>query len=566
MSRICPTCERVYEDEHIFCAADGAVLRTHGSGDDLIGNVIDDRYVITSLLGEGGMGRVYLGTHVHLPRKVAIKVLHARLTDDPAAVARFNREATSTSRIEHERVARVFDFGRVAGGATYLAMEYIPGRTLTAVLEQEGALSPARVAILIGQIAEGLGAAHRLDIVHRDLKPDNVLIMLDPDGRECVKIVDFGIAKAIGPADDGTTLTAPGYVTGTPEYMSPEQLLGQLIDRRSDVFALGLLAFRMLTNTLPFDPPTLERGFSAILTDAPRALAEAAPAKQWSTGMQAVFDRVLVREVDRRYPTAAAFASALHDAVAESETSGARVHGAPTIHAQGRQVPGTPGIGGGGVAVADAFAERVPASKSRRWMAPALGGVALLVVASIVVLVRLDRASVSRDLPSAGASSTPDRVAPVATAPSSPVAASAPAEPPGAAPTTRAPTRARPAALSGVPARVGSSTDATPGPPRGSTLMLARIDSIRDGLDALLLADNARDTPSRATALVARLDDLLPNAPPADSARVLLLKANLLTLTGDHARACSTLAQARARAATVADRNSVKRYSELWSC
>ena len=314
MSKICPVCERVYEDEHVFCASDGTALQGFGMGvDDLIGSVVDDRYVIESVLGAGGMGRVYLGHHVHLPRKVAIKVLQSKLTNDPAAIARFNREAASTSRIENLHVARVFDFGRMGSGATYLAMEYIPGRTLTELLDQEGALTPMRVVELIGQVADGLGAAHRLDIVHRDLKPDNILIMEDDDGQECVKIVDFGIAKAIGPDDQGT-LTAPGFVTGTPEYMSPEQFLGQTIDRRSDVFALGLLAFRALTNSQPFAKPTPERGFSAVLVDAPHRLDQVAPAQRWPKDLQAVFDRVLQRDPEARYPTAAAFADALREA------------------------------------------------------------------------------------------------------------------------------------------------------------------------------------------------------------------------------------------------------------
>ena len=577
MSKICPVCERVYEDEHVFCAADGTALRHQGNGDDLIGSVIDDRYVITSLLGEGGMGRVYLGQHVHLPRKVALKVLHAKLTNDPAAVARFNREAMSTSRIEHDRVARVFDFGRMQGGATYLAMEYIPGRTLSDILDAEGALAPMRVAALVGQIADGLGAAHRLDIVHRDLKPDNILIMLDADGEECVKIVDFGIAKAIGPGDD-TTLTAPGYVTGTPEYMSPEQLLGQTVDRRSDVFALGLVAFRTLTNTLPFAVPTPERGFSSVLIDTPRRLDGVAPMRQWPSGLQLVFDRVFCREPEGRYPTAVAFADALSKVIVEWEKTNAGVRGTPTIG-----VEGPPPQVANGSAVAATTASRAhpvaPPPMWRRWTVPAVAAIAVAAI-SWAALTRFDRESAGE--PSAakqdslGAAVRGDgalaRQSPVRDSVSrdtlradSPVRGDAAARATTSAPT---PTGAvRPPTV--APARAAPGVPSSP-PPRATgrfAIALARIDSVRDALDALLLADEGPDTPVRANALAARVDMLLPDAPTAgDSARALLLKANLRRLAGDRARACSTLNEARPLAATAADRNSVRRNAELWGC
>ncbi len=539
MSKTCPLCDRIYEDEHIFCAADGSALQGGSVGDNLIDSVIDERYVITALLGEGGMGRVYLGHHVHLPRKVAVKVLHARLTNDPAAVARFTREASSTSRIENPHVARVFDFGRLAGGGTYLAMEYIPGPTLSWVLDQEGMLPTARVVSLIAQLADGLGAAHRLDIVHRDLKPDNVLLMTMADGQECAKIVDFGIAKAIGP-DNDDTLTSPGFVTGTPQYMSPEQFLGSTIDCRSDVFALGLLAFRALTNTLPFAAPTPERGFSAVLMDAPLRLDQAVPTRAWPGGLQSVFDRVLSREPSGRYASAAAFANALRDAMDDNTrpmpTGGVRALPAPGNRDEDNVI------------------------RRPRWIAPTIGVLVLVAAALVLVVMRNDSgplvAPVSSNVvqPSIGDSTirfvtpTPANVDSVTAVARAPVIARA---------STR-PVAQPPSVDTALPsARVM----------KNSNDINARLDVVRDSLDALLLADEGHDDPAHANALVARLDVLLPSArTAADSARAYLLKANLLKLAGDRSGACSTLSRARGVATSEADRKSVTRNTSLYGC
>ena len=539
MSKTCPLCDRIYEDEHIFCAADGSALQGGSAGDSLIDSVIDERYVITALLGEGGMGRVYLGHHVHLPRKVAVKVLHARLTNDPAAVARFTREASSTSRIENQHVARVFDFGRLAGGGTYLAMEYIPGPTLSWVLDQEGALPAARVVSLITQLADGLGAAHRLDIVHRDLKPDNVLLMTTADGQECAKIVDFGIAKAIGP-DNDDTLTTPGFVTGTPQYMSPEQFLGSTIDCRSDVFALGLLAFRALTNTLPFAAPTPERGFSAVLMDAPLRLDEAAPSRAWPVGLQAVFDRVLAREPSGRYASAAAFSEALRDAM-DGNTR--------PLPSGGVRVLPTPVASGEGNAI-----------RRPRWIAPTIGVLVLVASALVLVVMRKDRGPLQAPIANGV---VPLRVG------DSTIRAAAPAAPvvDSVAAITRTRSTVSIAPSPVVPRPKVDTTIASTRPVKNLSDVSARLDVVRDSLDALLLADEGHDDPAHANDLIARINVLLPSAQtPSDSARAYLLKANLLKLAGDRAGACNTLSHARGVATSVADRNSVTRNTSLYGC
>jgi serine/threonine-protein kinase len=269
MPKICPICGTNYPDTNVFCLTDGSTLHAAGVSEDLIGSVVADRYLVTDLLGEGGMGRVYLARHVRLPQQAAIKVLRSDMVRDPASVARFNREASNASRIDDEHVARVFDFGETSDGTVYLAMEYVPGRTLKTILAETGPLTPARTVSVVRQIGDGLDAAHRLGIVHRDLKPDNVIVAEGPDGEDRIKVVDFGIAKALGTDESGPGLTKTGYVVGTPDFMSPEQLMGGAIDARSDVYALALLAFQCLTGVLPFDVTT-PNGVTARLIEPPR--------------------------------------------------------------------------------------------------------------------------------------------------------------------------------------------------------------------------------------------------------------------------------------------------------
>src|SRR5438034_918662 len=204
------------------------------------------------------MGQVYLAEHVKMGRKSAIKVLNPTMVYDPDAVARFNREAANASRISHPSVCAIYDFGETPEGLIYLAMEFVEGQPLKHVLEREGALPVARAVTIFAQVADALQAAHDLGIVHRDLKPDNVMIARARDGTDVVKVVDFGIAKLVG-SDASQEVTKTGLVIGTPEFMSPEQLSGDKLDGRSDIYSLGLVFFKMLTGRLPFAALSIPR-------------------------------------------------------------------------------------------------------------------------------------------------------------------------------------------------------------------------------------------------------------------------------------------------------------------
>ncbi|HEX6049812.1 MAG TPA: serine/threonine-protein kinase, partial [Gemmatimonadaceae bacterium] len=315
MAKVCPTCTKEYGDADLYCPADGTTLQALTPGDDLIGTVVADRYLITDKIGEGGMGRVYLARHVRLPQNVAIKVLHPAMVRDASVVARFRREAVNASQIENEHVARVFDHGEIGDGLFYIAMEFVEGEPLSKIIAREGALPPARAAEITRQVAEALAAAHErpTPIVHRDLKPDNIMVGARRDGTDRVKVVDFGIAEAM--SGGGPKLTQQGLVIGTPEYMSPEQLSAITLDCRSDIYSLALVMFDMLTGQLPFVGESPHEAALMRLRDRPRTLSEMKGDVSWPPELQAVMDRALARAPADRYATAPEFARALKEAI-----------------------------------------------------------------------------------------------------------------------------------------------------------------------------------------------------------------------------------------------------------
>src|SRR5258707_286912 len=276
--KVCPQCGREYETAARFCPLDGTALRPKGS-DSLVGRVLADRYHILKRIGEGGMGRVYLGEHVKMNRQCAIKVMSPAMVNDSESAARFAREASNAARIIHPNVAAVFDFGE-SDGLVYLVMEFVDGEPLSRLLSREAPLSLERAIDLTRQIADGLGAAHEIDIVHRDLKPDNILIMRTRAGREIAKVVDFGIAKAIQEGA-GEGLTRTGQVIRTPEFMSPEQLVGDPLDARTHLYSLRCILHLLPTAPAPLSEPTREQLIhprpSHAMDTAAAAAANAAP-------------------------------------------------------------------------------------------------------------------------------------------------------------------------------------------------------------------------------------------------------------------------------------------------
>ena len=307
MQKICPHCRTEYGPDTMICPNDGARLDAPADQTDtLIGTLFADRYRILRTLGEGGMGRVYLAEHVRMGRMSAVKVMSLALAPTADAISRFNREAANASRINHPNVAAIYDFGETADGTLYLAMEYVDGETLASLVRRTGSLPLALVGELTRQIADALNAAHQFGIVHRDLKPDNILVTRDADDRYQIKVVDFGIAKTTQAA--GQTVTTVGMSIGTPEYMSPEQIAGESLDARTDIYSLGLVAFTMLTGETPFPDLTSKKSLVQRLTTRPRTLREVRPSITWPDRLQAALDRALSPEPDDRYRKVGDFA------------------------------------------------------------------------------------------------------------------------------------------------------------------------------------------------------------------------------------------------------------------
>ena len=267
--RVCPQCRSVYAGNSARCLFDDTLL-VEQEHDPLIGEPLD-RYRIEQRLGVGGMGNVYLARHSVLDRIYAIKVLFGDFAGHDKFQARFRREATSISKIDHPNIVRVEDFGQTPEGLTFLAMELVVGQTLERLLSTETRLRPVRAANILRQAAEGLGAAHDRGFVHRDIKPSNLMLARTPDDNEIVKILDFG-AVSLRELPRGERLTAAGHIIGTPMYMPPEQSQNPNVGPTADVYTLGVVLYEMLAGGPPFTAPSRAKMIIMHMTDSPPPL------------------------------------------------------------------------------------------------------------------------------------------------------------------------------------------------------------------------------------------------------------------------------------------------------
>jgi len=284
----------------------------------ILEGIVAGRYRVSKLLGMGGMGAVYLAEKVALRKQVALKVLLAEFARDPAIVARFEREAISAASIKHPNVVEVFDFGRLDDGSFYLEMEFLQGNDLRDEIARHRVLEPPRAVQIARVICRALAAAHSNNIVHRDMKPENVFLQRTLDGEEVVKVVDFGIAqlrgrKEVPESENERRLTRTGSVFGTPEYMSPEQASGQHVDLRTDVYALGIILYKMLTGSVPFTSDTMWRVLG-MHVEAPVPLMRSFyPELLISPELEAIVRRALEKQPEARFPSMLAFAQALSE-------------------------------------------------------------------------------------------------------------------------------------------------------------------------------------------------------------------------------------------------------------
>jgi len=264
----------------------------------LIGTTIDDRYRVDSLLGKGGMGLVYRVTHTRLNKPLAIKVLRRENTRDEEVLARFRREAESASAIGNQHIVDINDFGVLTDGSTYFVMECLEGMDLIEAMDLMPRMPEERALRIATQICRALGAAHDAGIVHRDLKPENVFLIRREQTEDFVKVLDFGIAKV---AHRPERLTRQGEVLGTPHYMSPEQCEGENVDYRTDIYALGVLLYEMLTGHVPHDADTMMGILTKHLYEDPIPPKVRVP--QVSAELERVIMRCLEKKPERRYQT-----------------------------------------------------------------------------------------------------------------------------------------------------------------------------------------------------------------------------------------------------------------------
>jgi serine/threonine-protein kinase len=280
--------------------------------DPLIGKVLSDRYRIIRKIGEGGMGAVYQAQHALIEKKMALKILFQDLTRRPDLIARFLQEAKSASRIGHENVIDISDFGQSPEGLVFIAMEYLDGQDLGRTLKQTGAMDWARARPILMQIVKGLRAAHGNGIIHRDMKPENVYLIQKEGRPDFVKVLDFGIAKIVNPDEaSGPALTQTGMIFGTPEYMSPEQAQGSTPDHRVDVYAVGCIMYHLLTGQPPFTADNFMGILTKHLLEAPVPPRKRRPDMDILPDVEAICLKAMEKDRDKRFADMDAFYRAL---------------------------------------------------------------------------------------------------------------------------------------------------------------------------------------------------------------------------------------------------------------
>src|SRR5262245_56662080 len=276
------------------------------------GDVIDGKYRIVRLIGEGGMGAVYEGENIRIHRIVAIKVLHAGVAENQDAVQRFEREAQAAGRIGSEHIVEVLDLGNLPDGDRFMVMEFMDGDSLSARIQSRGRLTANDTYPIARQILEGLAAAHGAGIIHRDLKPDNVFLLRSRGGHaDFVKLLDFGISKFSAlSGESGFSMTRTGAVMGTPYYMSPEQAKGAKgMDHRADLYAVGVIFYEAVTGRVPFNADTFNELLFKIVLEEPRPLEQIDPTID--AGFAAIVAKAMAREPALRFQSANEMQNAL---------------------------------------------------------------------------------------------------------------------------------------------------------------------------------------------------------------------------------------------------------------
>ncbi len=342
--RRCPVCHAVYAGDARFCPRDGSQLvdvasapaapaagstqirqavkakpSTTDPAKALKDQVLDQRYKVVRKLGEGGMSFVYEAKDISSGESVAVKIMTPKLAQDKTAAERLRREAGLAMRLDHPNICRIMRLGETEEGLIYLVMPLLKGELLSDKEVREGPIPVAVGVPIMRQVCDALDFAHRQQIIHRDLKPENIFICPDAEGRLVAVVTDFGLAKEKRAEPGIAKLTATGIILGTPEFMSPEQIRGKTLDGRSDIYALGLVAFEMFTGKLPFEGKSAQDMMIARLRGQPLPLRKARADLEFTPQFEKALMKAIEGDPAARYQTAAEFGKALE----EAEGSGA---------------------------------------------------------------------------------------------------------------------------------------------------------------------------------------------------------------------------------------------------
>ena len=470
-------------------------LESHDAGkstDLLVGRTIGEKFALESILGAGAMGAVYRARQIALDKTVAVKVMHRGLLADPTFAGRFHREAKAASRLDHPNSIRILDFGEEPDGLLYIVMDYLDGRDLLRVIQEDWPLPAWRVVDILSQALSALAVAHDMGVLHRDLKPENIMVLrhVNDDGSpaDVVKVLDFGIAKITDGRDSDRPpvssthprLSTGGMLVGTPAYMSPEQAQGEPLDARSDLYSVGVILYQILTMCLPFEAASAVGLLLKHVHEKPPAPSSVSSAVH--PGLEAVCLKAMSKQRRERYPNAREMRAALRAAVGfEGRPSGSdrdalspvpsvvHVGSRPPVsrpNADTATLPSIPSLPPNQVAIETIGPPRI----GRRWMWAA-GALGILAVA-LLVLPRLRNQTTPAN--PVLVSPIPNAVPPVPTAIAMPTA----------------------------PERSTSSSD----PSRRSTSSA----SLRKGGKGKPAAEPAPESPAVAT----------PGSPPAESAAV----------------------------------------------
>ncbi len=315
-SKRCPKCNNMIAGNALYCQHCGVNVTAEAVNQDVdpyLGTTIDNTFVIESILGNGSMGVVYKARHRALDCYVAIKILKRDYLDNRVVLTRFQREAQAASGVQHPNIIRILHYGKTALGAPYIAMECLEGEDLSDIIVRDFPFSQHRIANILIQVTRALDAAHNAKIIHRDLKPANIKIIPQADGTDLVKVLDFGIAKITDDAGEG--LTREGAICGTPAFMSPEQVLGQLVTPASDIFSLGSIMYFMLTSKLPFQGSNMVDMAASILQTELMQPSRVRLDAYVDPQLEAICMRCLERELSNRYASAIEVQEALLQAL-----------------------------------------------------------------------------------------------------------------------------------------------------------------------------------------------------------------------------------------------------------